>query len=241
MPLLNHFVPPLSISHPWSGFHSAWATTIATHLNDELLPARYYAIPNVQLGGAIEIDVAALRENGGLVGAGSGKDLTAWSPPAPAATVPVDFAGLETVEVQVFYDEGGPRLMAAIELVSPGNKDRPATRRAFVIKCANYLQHETSLMIVDIVTNRKANLHQELMQMLQADGPEVTAELYAVAYHPMEEADQEKLQIWPHSLALGEPLPTVPLWLAVDFSVPLDLEITYKKTCEALRIPYKNE
>jgi hypothetical protein len=27
MPLFDHFVPPLSRSHPWRGFHSAWACT----------------------------------------------------------------------------------------------------------------------------------------------------------------------------------------------------------------------
>ena len=48
----------------------AWANSIATHLNQSL-PARYYALPLVQLGGAIEIDVATVEEPGG-VGANGG-------------------------------------------------------------------------------------------------------------------------------------------------------------------------
>ena len=37
-------------------------------------------------------------------------------------------------------------------------------------------------------------------------------------------------------LALGTALPTLPLWLASNFSVPLDLESTYEETCQVLRI-----
>jgi hypothetical protein len=36
---------------------------------------------------------------------------------------------------------------------------------------------------------------------------------------------------------IGEPLPTLPIWLATDLSVPVDLEATYEETCRALSIP----
>jgi hypothetical protein len=38
-------------------------------------------------------------------------------------------------------------------------------------------------------------------------------------------------------LALGRPLPTLPLCLADDFAVPLDLDESYEETCRILRIP----
>ena len=38
-------------------------------------------------------------------------------------------------------------------------------------------------------------------------------------------------------LALGRPLPTLPLWLTEDFAVPLELEPSYEETCRILRIP----
>ena len=44
MPLLDHFHPPLSVDRPWEGIHSAWATTIATQLNQDHLPPDYFAI-----------------------------------------------------------------------------------------------------------------------------------------------------------------------------------------------------
>ena len=39
---------------------------------------------------------------------------------------------------------------------------------------------------------------------------------------------------WTHTLALGQPLPTLPLWLADDFAVPLELEASYEETCPDL-------
>ena len=38
MPLLDHFHPPLSRTHPWRGFHGAWAAAVARLLNGGVLP-----------------------------------------------------------------------------------------------------------------------------------------------------------------------------------------------------------
>ena len=76
-----------------------------------------------------------------------------WNPPAPTLVLPGAFP--DSFEVLVFQSEGGTRLVAAIELVSPGNKDRAEARRAFVIKCAAYLQRGIGLIVVDIVTARQ--------------------------------------------------------------------------------------
>lgn len=43
--------------------------------------------------------------------------------------------------------------------------------------------------------------------------------------------------MWAHTLTLGQSLPTLPLWLAEDRAVPLDLEVCYEDTCRVLRIP----
>src|SRR2546430_587208 len=108
MPLLDHFQPPLSVSHPWKGFHSAWANAITNQLND-VLPEGYYAIPEVPLGDQIEIDVATLEGHGMAQPAG---DLATavWAPPLPRLTAPVDFSRVHGVAVHVFQDEGGPAL-----------------------------------------------------------------------------------------------------------------------------------
>jgi len=41
----------------------------------------------------------------------------------------------DSIEIHILNSEAGPKLVAAIELVSPGNKDRPETRRAFATEC----------------------------------------------------------------------------------------------------------
>jgi len=45
MPLLDHYHPPLSRTHPWHTFHGAWAAAMARLLNTGVLPAGYYALP----------------------------------------------------------------------------------------------------------------------------------------------------------------------------------------------------
>jgi hypothetical protein len=239
MPLHNHFAPPLNRTHPWRAFHSAWAAAMARHLNQGVLPAGYYAIPNVDLDGPVEIDVAALRDRQEEGGPASEGPLPLWSPTQPALTVALDFPPLELIEVQVFYDEGGPELKAAIELVSPRNKDRPEARRAFAVKCLSYLHAGSNVVVVDVVTSRRANFHAEILRLLGQNGPaawEAPTELYAVAYRAAAVEQGRQLQAWPAALAVGSPLPQLPLWLGADICVPLDLEAGYEMTCTDLRI-----
>jgi hypothetical protein len=134
MPLLEHFHPPLSVTHPWKAVHSAWANAITNQLNEEL-PEGYYAIPEVPLGDQIEIDVASIERAGNGTAAGSTVGTTVWALLRPRLTAPVDFSRVQGVEVHVFQDAGGPQLRGAIELVSPANKDRPRSRLTFAAKC----------------------------------------------------------------------------------------------------------
>src|SRR5439155_24646302 len=45
------------------------------------------------------------------------------------------------------------------------------------------------------------------------------------------------LETWAQSLGLGRALPTVPLWLADDLAVPLELDESYEQSCGILNIP----
>lgn len=233
MPLHDHFRPPLSDILPWTGFHSRWATEIADQLN-LLLPPRYRAMANIQLGGGmVEIDVAALREDGW-----TGPDSAAWSPPAAAGTAVVDFAGLDLFEVQILYGGNQYDLVAANELVSPGNKARPAARRAFAMKCANYLERGAAVLAVDVVTDRTMDFHAEMLGLLDLT-PEWTSPtgLYETAYRARRVNTHTEIDWWPTALAVGEVLPSKSLWIGSDVSVQIDLEGTYSTTFERLRFP----
>ena len=243
MALQNHFRPPLSVRRHWHAFHNAWATYISSDLNQRL-PEGYFAEANVQFG--IEIDVATFEEAGTEAPpqTASSKDIddlptassTGWSVPAPTHTIPIAIL-TDTVEVLVFNREAGPTLAGAIELVSPANKDRPAHRDAFVSKCVAYLQQGVGLVVVDIVTDRRANLHDGLLTRLHASGVGPwEAELYVVAYRPVQHAGQPSLDMWQVPIAVGRALPTMPLWLRGHLCFSVDLEATYNRTCREQRI-----
>ena len=44
------------------------------------------------------------------------------------------------------------------------------------------------------------------------------------------------LERWTHSLSLGQPLPTLPLWLVGNLAVPLELEESNEQSCNVQNI-----
>jgi hypothetical protein len=201
MPLLDHFNPPLNKTHPWRGFHGAWAAALARMLNQGVLPAGYYAVPFIDRDGPIEVDVAALREHDAPIPAGGTTTLQTWAPPAPSLTVEFELPVLDAVEVQVMVDDGDPRLAAAIELVSLSNKDRAQSRQAFAVKCMGYLQKGSSLVVVDTVTTRRADLHASILPLLGIDNVSsavTPSSLSAISYQVVDrDEEMQKLLLWP--------------------------------------------
>ena len=240
MPLLDHFHPPLSQRRHWESFHSAWATTLVDALNEDWLPEGYFAEEMITVGGRVEIDVATFEEsdssreqrNGGVAVA-----KRTYTPPVPSMTMPAIFP--DSFSIQVYSAEGGPKLVAAIELVSPGNKDREANRQAFAIKCANYLHQGIGLVIIDIVTSRHANLHNTILELLSQPAEYCMADsafLYCVAYRPVTREDRPEIDLWPRPLTLGQELPTMPLAIKGAGAVALELETTYDDVCRRRQI-----
>jgi hypothetical protein len=250
MPLRDHFHAPLLNRKSWEGFHSGWAFLIAQRLNVSLLGRGYESESQIHIGTQIEIDVATHEENRGpnLFGTNGREgrvatEVQTYAPPSPPMTGEVAFSDADVFEVRVYKADGVWKLVAAVELVSPANKDRPSTRRAFATKIASYLQKGVSIVVVDIVTGRLANLHDELVELLHLpdrfdwqSATGLSAIVYRVVRESDEEKDRERLDVWPYQLSLGESLPTVPLWLNPGLAVPLELDLTYSTACESLRI-----
>jgi len=233
MALLDHFHPPLTPARRWESFHALWAAAIVERLNRSLLPPGYFAETQVHVGSGVEVDIASFESGGtghsGDSGPGGGVQTATYVPPAAALTMPAVFP--DEVEVRVFQDTAGATLVGAVELVSPRNKDRPEARRAFAAKCASYLQEGIGLVVVDVVTGRYANLHDELVRLLEQEERyrfPGEAMLYAVAYHPVRRNGAgDQIDIWPVPLAVGGPLPTLPLALRGGPIIPVDLDATY--------------
>src|SRR5205085_12630102 len=148
------------------------------------------SLPHVHLGASVELDVATLEREQYLPGEaadggnGGGVATAVWAPPRPTQTIAVDLPAQDVFEVRVHDVRRGSRLVAAVEFVSPANKDRPEHRRAFAVKCAAYLQEQVSVTIVDVVTNRHFNLYGELLVLIGQTDPALSPEapaLYAAA------------------------------------------------------------
>ncbi len=247
MPLRDHFHPPVKALLEWDTLHSGWASNVTEALNTQWLPPEFIAKEHRHGEGRLEIDVATYERAhgpapgppGGPNGAGAGTAPLPrlYTPPDAVRTMPGVFP--DVYEVRVFNTDSGSHLVAAIEFISPGNKDRAAERRAFAAKCAAYLQIGVSLVLVDVVTTRRANLHNEIIRLMES-GEEylMPAEnsLYAVAYRPVVRGEKPEIDLWPAPLAVGEALPTMPLRLLHDLFVPVELEATYTETCRKRRL-----
>ena len=240
MPLLDHFHPPLSERRPWESFHATWASTLADHLNQRVLPAGFIALEQLHAGAAVEIDVGAFTEPLAPPDKGGGTATTlrtVWTPATEPLILPASFPPGCTVEI--LATEGGRSLVAAIELVSPANKDRAGTRRLFAAKCATYLSRGIGLIVVDVVTSRQGNLHNELIELVGLEAGfrlPVEQSLYAVAYRPLHEAGAGRIETWPAALSVGQPLPTLPLSLEAELCLPVDLEAAYAEACQRRRL-----
>jgi hypothetical protein len=244
MPLYDHFRPPIWNRASWEGFHGGWPMAMVQQLV-KILPEQYTAEPRVHLGSNYEIDVgafesdelAASRTNNSLEAAGM--VTAAWAPPEPTLAVEVDPMEFYEYEVLIFDQERGRQLVAAIEIVSPANKDRPETRQAFVTKCAALLQSRVCVSIVDLVTIRTFNLYCELLDLFGQTDPAFASAppaTYAVTCRSRQVRPRRRFETWAYPLVVGQPLPVLPIWLEDDRAVSLDLEASYLETCRALRL-----
>jgi hypothetical protein len=180
----------------------------------------------------IEIDVATWRE----ADSSSHPASQTWTTGAPQLVVPFALT-TDVVEVLVYQNQGGPVLAGAVGLVSPSNKDRHESRTAFVSKCAAYLHQGVGLVVVDVVTERHADLHQQLLGLVSPEATGITgADLYAAAYRPAGHDGTAHLEVWHLPLAVGSALPTVPLWLRGLGPFALRLDATYERTIQKQRV-----
>ena len=241
MPLRDHFRAPISKHHLWESLHAAWPTMLVLKLNAHL-PESYTAEPRARIGTSYEIDVGAFeREDlSGIAIQEGGVATLPYRIPTPTLTLDADIGEQHEYEVLIYDQTEGRRLVAAVEFVSPANKNRPDHRRAFVAKCAALLQKNVCVAIVDLVTTRHANLYAELLELMDNSDPDFgfkKPSLYAVTCRTRVARRKPKVDSWAYPMKLGHPLPEIPLCLSEDVVVPLELEASYEDTCKLLRIP----
>jgi hypothetical protein len=97
-------------------------------------------------------------------------------------------------------------------------------------KCAAYLQRGIGVVIVDVVTNRLVNLHNQLMKFIGGTPQTLLVgdpASYVASYRPVHRDTRNEIDTWPYPVALESALPTTPFALRRGPTVMLDLESTY--------------
>lgn len=146
---------------------------------------RLFAAPGVRLGTIFEVYIAPFSDEYAETDRGAeltsseepgGVGVATEAPPKPSLTMQPRLPNQDEYEIRVYDERKGRRLVAAIELISPSNKDRAETRGAFVSKVATLLRQGVCVSLVDVVTSRQFNLYAELLGLLDGTDAMLGAE-----------------------------------------------------------------
>jgi hypothetical protein len=215
------------------GFHTAWLTHLSEALNDGRLPAGYYSLPE-QHGGRLIADVLTLHASPPaghpLPTPTSGGVALADAPPKVRQRRTVNTAATSRRRTLAIHHVTGHRIVALVEIVSPGNKDRPSHVKDFVAKVTTALAHGVHVTLADLFRpgphdpeGIDAAVWRTLDDSGEPYGLPLDAPLTLAAYR----ADSP-LDVYFEHLAFGRPLPEVPLFLTPDYYINLPLESTYE-------------
>jgi hypothetical protein len=242
MPLRDHFRSPVNDTHSWDELHGQWPGEMVRHLRT-ILPAGFRAAPQVHLGSSFEVDIGTFdlgsHDQDAGIDARDGGTATLTAS-APTYTLEAELTDQDEYEVRIYDTEHGRTLFAAIEIVSPGNKDRPESRDIFTGKAAALLNQGVCVSVVDVVSVRQANLYAELVAMYGGADPQLAdpPTLYAatVRTRRIPRRHRPRLEAWFLPMTVGHHLPTIPIWLSETLRIDLPLETSYEETCRVLDI-----
>jgi Protein of unknown function (DUF4058) len=121
-------------------------------------------------------------------------------------------------------------LIAVIEIVSPGNKDSTNGLKAFIRKAGKLLRRGVHLLVVDLFppSNRDPHgIHKAIWDQFKEEPFELppAKPLTLAAYA----AGPEKVA-YVENVAIGDPLPNMPIFLTPDHYVWCPLEASYQVT-----------
>jgi hypothetical protein len=220
----------------WEGMHHLWITELLRWVKPRL-PVGYRAY----IGSApvLAVGAPAARPD---VSVGSGFPAEATPLPGPpfgeTRTDPAEpdeeiAVAMLDPETTVYVERQG-RLIAAVELISPRNKDLPIARNAYLARYLGYLLEGAHLVLID-VHRRPAGFSfaDQIATELRLQQPSVPPPM-AVSYRVGEPAATggRLLAIWRQPLTVGEALPAIPLPLTSELEVTLDLDQTYDRAAE---------
>ncbi len=217
----------------WEGVHLLWMTELLRHVKANL-PAGYRAY----LGSSPAIAVGAAPARPDLSVRSAEASATNWvdsshgagSGETPGPDVEIAVAAMEA-DLTLMVERQG-RLIAALELISPRNKDRPLARTTYGRRYCGYLLAGIHLMLVDVHARPIGfSFADQIARELDIPAQPAFAPPMAISYRVGEPAATggRLLAIWRRNLPTAGFIPSLPLALAVDQSVNIDLEATYMR------------
>lgn len=214
----------------WDGFHTLWITHLF-HAIKPQLPGDFRAylgsIPAVHVAGLEHPDFAVRHwlpepaPDAAPDGNGIANSAT-MEPDIETATITLD------PQLALYITYRG-RMVAALELISPRNKDRRSAREHYASRYLGYLREGAHLLLVDVHRRPLAfSFADTLAGELRIEQPATLPPL-AATYRVGEPAAEggRYLAIWRRPLVVGTPLPTMPLPLTIRAAIDVNLEDTY--------------
>jgi hypothetical protein len=214
-------------------FHQRWITAICNSLNAGQLPDDFYAMSE-QIAEGPKPDVIALHANG--------QPESSWDPMSlgdRAIAVlehPPRVKYTEEQEREIYaesadrvavYHANGDQVVAYIEIVSPGNKHSPMEVKKFIEKCNEALERGIHLLIIDILPPRRHDphgIHAALWELRYSESHGVTAEEpLGLSSYRVDDVPRAYFQ----PIAVGQPLPDMPIFITPMHYVNVPLEATY--------------
>jgi hypothetical protein len=229
-------------AHDWNlvddgifhGFHTVWIGALNNALNEGLLPEGYYALPEQHFGRPIA-DVLTLHSSPAPVTQpfplppDTGGTALAETPPRVRHRQTIPPGALARRRTLAIRHVSGHRLIALLEIVSPANKDRAEHVVDLATKVVDALDLGVHVLIVDLFppgTHDPSGLHGAILERLQQSQQPFSMPddepLALVSY-----AARPQVEVFLEQIAVGFPLPVMPLFLRPDRYIDVPLEATY--------------
>jgi hypothetical protein len=208
-------------------FHQCWIVAIGNALNGGLLPPGYMAMAEQVTGRPIP-DVVTLHARESTVGP-EGGIAVATAPPTARVIAKIERVNYAKRADRVVIRHGRGRVVAIIEILSPGNKESRHALRTFVEKAADIISQGINLLVVDLFppTPRDTQgIHKAIWDELgdqpfePPPGKPMTVASYVGADIPT---------AYVEPVGVGDVLPSLPIFLSDTRYVPAPLEQTYQE------------
>jgi hypothetical protein len=208
-------------------FHQTWIPLLAAALNDGGLPHEFMALAEQVTGRPIP-DVVTLEARSPRGSPGAGALARA---PAPSARVIQKFERINYAKRadRVVIRHGRGRVVAIIEIMSPGNKDSRHATRSFVEKAADILSQGIHLVVVDLfppTPRDPQGIHKAIWDEFGDEPFDFLADkpLTVASY-----IGGDLPTAYVESVGVGDRLPAIPLFLTEYDHVPCPLDATYEQ------------